>query len=960
MIKWFINRPVSLFCVYSIIFLLGMVSLFKIPIEFYPDVEMPSITINFYLNNVSPEAMEKYVTSKIESAVYKLNGVKDVKSRSERGECSVVATFVKGTDMVYQRVLLFEAIRQLSLPEGISGPYISENIPNEINKGHTFILYISGPYSLIELGEYANMLKSNLSKINGIKDISIEGTLRPFIDIKLKSNRYRPETIADQLIRDKVTVGKAKINGREISVIFRKYKNIRNVLIDGVPLYKIATIEYLHKEPYVISKINGNRQITVNIDKQRGYNLLKIDRDIEKTLSHFNLERGMKITVARNEADEIKETIKNIFLLGLISILGVGIVLFFFFKKLYQVIIFLLSILFSVLLTFTLLYFSKLSINALTLAGLALGFGMLVDNSIIVLENIMRMKENNMNNPELNGAKDVSLAIIASTLTTISVYIPFLYFQGNLRIYYKQFALSSTFALLSSIFVALTLIPSLTRHLTPVRRKQNYYFPNIARKILKFKWGTLGISLLLFVGSIYIFDHYIVKGNIYYFGNKNELYINLKLPEGSQKSYLNEIVKKFENVIGKYDGVKNFYTTIYKNNANIYIKYKNNPDKSQIYQLKENLEKLATNFSNMSIYIIGAGEPFYLGGGGLSRGRPQLTLKGYDYYELKELAKKISRDLATNNRIQDIDPNFSWNSKQKEYILFRKNNSYGFNLTNNEIVDNLRQKILIYKDISNKTIPIEIYNDSLPTMKTILHKRINNITPVAALAGISILKTPPEIRRENHQYKIDVAYTYRGPYLMAMNFKSAFLKSIHLPEGFKMEGSDRINKEAELGKKTIIIAVVLSLFLLMAILSSLYESILKPIIILLTIPFSFIGIVLLYYLTKTSFDSSAFVGVILFSGIAVNDGIVLIDHLSKGKKQSESEIIKRTYDRVRPVLITSLTTIIALIPFLFLKSQGVMFSKLSLSTIGGLIFSTIGSLVLIPILYFIMFGKKEK
>ena len=161
-----------------------------------------------------------------------------------------------------------------------------------------------------------------------------------------------------------------------------------------------------------------------------------------------------------------------------------------------------------------------------------------------------------------------------------------------------------------------------------------------------------------------------------------------------------------------------------------------------------------------------------------------------------------------------------------------------------------------------------------------------------------------------------------------------------------------------MSKKTILISIILSLFLLIAILSSLYESVGKSFIIILILPFSFIGIMLVYYLTKTSFDSSAFVGVILFSGIAVNDGIVLIDHLSKGKKQNLDKIAERSSHRVRPVIITSLTTIIALIPFLFLKSQGIMFSKLSLSTIGGLTFSTIGSLILIPIVYYMMFGRK--
>ena len=957
MIKWFIDRPVSLFCVYSIIFLLGIISVLKIPVEYYPDVTYPVINITFYLSNASPETMERYVTQKVKGAVYKLDGIKSVKTYSYRGGCSIEATFERGTDMTYQRILLSETVGKLKLPKRISKPYVSEIIPNEIDKGHNYILYLSGPYSRKELGKYAEKLRAELSKVYGIRSIELGGILKPMLRIKLKSDEYSPSLISSKLMQNKFVAGMVNVSGRNMTVMCKRYNNIGDILIDGIPLKKIANIHMIYKEPDVINKINGKPQITINIDKQKGYNILELDKKIKRVISGFDLKKGMKIKIARDDADNIKKTIRNILLLGIIGILGVAIILFLFFRKYYIVFIFFLSILFSVLLTFSLFYFSKLSINALTMAGLALGFGMLVDNSIIVLENVMRMKENKIQNPELNGAKDVSLAIIASTLTTISVYVPFLYFQNSLRIYYKQFALSSAFALLSSIFVSLTLIPSLSRNITSAAEKNSLMFKAVLKRIIKFKWVVLAFFLLLFAASVYIFNYFVVKGNVLFFQSRNEIYVGIELPQGAQSKNLNSIVSEFEKIIGTDNDVKAFYTTIYKNNANIDIVFKKG-NKSNFYNLKSYLENLSANYSNLRILILGAGEPFFISSGG-DKSVAQMTLSGYNYFQLEEISQKIARELGENGRVQDVDYNFSWYSKQKEYILARRKDSpVSSSIKNYDIVEKIIPKRIIYKNVNNKVLPIEIYTDSILSVKSLLDKRINENFYIREMANLSIKDIPFEIQSKNHEYRMNIGYTFRGPYQMAEDFKLSFLKSVNLPAGFKLEDYKWHEEKVGLSKKTILISIILSLFLLIAILSSLYESVGKSFIIILILPFSFIGIVLVYYLTKTSFDSSAFVGVILFSGIAVNDGIVLIDHLSKGKKQNLDEIAERSSHRVRPVIITSLTTIIALIPFLFLKSQGIMFSKLSLSTIGGLTFSTIGSLILIPIVYYMMFGRK--
>jgi len=955
MISWFLKRPISLVCIYMVILVIGIVSLFNLPVELYPDVEFPSLSIKFCWEGASPEAIEKYITRKVESAVYKLKGVKEVKSSSERDEVCIDVDFERGTDIAYQRVLLSEEISRIKFPDRVRGPFFLERIPEEIKRGVPFVIYLTGPYTIKEIGEYAEKLKIAISRVDGIKDIKIYGNVEEVIRIKVKDADFNPAEIVKKIHEGKFPAGSIKINGRSISVTCVPYEKIEDIRIRGVPINKIADIEYRYKSPPIISRINGHPQVSLYISKRYGANILRMSREIRQIIRNFPLKKGMKIVIARDEADIIRDTIRKIGLLGIISIFGVGLALFLFFKRIYNIIIFTLSIIFSTLLTFSLLYFSNLSLNALTLSGIALGFGMLVDNSIVVLENIMRMKEMKQKEPEVRGASDVFLAVIASTLTTISVYIPFLYFHGKLRIFYKQFALSSTFALISSVFVAFTLIPALSRRVYPEKRVVHIFYKNLLHKAFRWRWFILGIALILIVVSIFLFKDYVYKGEIFSFQTKNELNIYIRLPSGAEREEIINIVNRFENEIKKFKGIKNFYTNIYRRSAYINIKFNENAG-AVPFILKEDIENLATKFANCRISIYGLG-PLFFTGTGIRGGFPEMSIKGYDYYRLKILSRQIGRKLSENPRITNIDLNFSWYGTQTEYIITPSENLSVLGLNPYLLLQNGDFYAYSYIQVGNRIIPVEVFRDTLIELKQIPHLRIRKGIEVRDVCLLRKEKSPPTIKREHQEYKMDIAYTFRGTWKMASNFKKAFLHSIVLPEGFSIEPYSFRPREEGIKKTTFVISIILSLFLLMVILSSLYESFAKPLIILFTLPFSFIGIVLIYLITGINFDSSAFVGVILFSGIAVNDGIILIDHISKGKRQTADEIVERASHRLRAILTTSITTIMGLTPFLFLKSEGILFSKLSLSAIGGLIFSTVGSILLIPTLYYTFFRK---
>ncbi len=956
MIRFFLNRPVSLTCIYLIILLLGAVSITRLPVEKIPEVEYPSIIVRYIWNGASPEMMERRITSKVEAAVYKLKDVRDVLSRSKKDECEIEVTFNNSKDLNYKRVLLLEELNKLEFPEDMEGPFVEENLPEEFRRGPNFILYITGDMTLERLSELANEFKFQIMMIKGVEDVNVFGDVKKIINIRIKNEDLNIYDVFNALDFKKYNAGKVVENKRDLPLQIIINERLNDLYVGGKRLEDISEIYYELKEPDIISRINGNPQITINISRKKTGNTFYISRVLKKLISNFERKKNVKLIISSNEASEIFRTIKEVILLGIISIISCSFILFIFYRKMFVVFVFFISILFSAILTFSILYFLGFSLNFLTLSGICLGFGMLVDNSIVVLENILRLKEEKVKDAEEKGAKDVFIAVFGATLTTIAVYFPFLYFQGKTKVFYIQFAVASTISLLSSMFVSFTLIPSLSRKIKGGREIKHIYYEKTLKFLLKWRWIVITLSILAVIVSFYFFKNYVYFGEFYEFRERNELFIYIRLPRGSERKEVIKIVDRFEEEIKKQEGVQEFFTNIYSNQGNINVKFKKGSEWKGV-SLKERLENLSVNYANCRIIIYGLGPVFFTGSSGISS-FPELTLRGYDWYVLKSLSNMICEKLRKNPRIDEIDPNFSYYGKQMEYILNVKDDIYFYNLNPYYVFTKIKPFYQKEIEINNRIIPVKIFKDSIIYIDKILNEEVDKGVYLREITNLTESHTPPEIERENRIYKMDIAYLYKGPWKSAYEFKKGFIQAIKLPPGFTLSAASFYREEEGISKKTIIVSIIISIFLLFLILSSTFESLINPFLIIFLIPFSFIGITIVYIFTGNTFDTSSFVGLILFTGIAVNSGIVLIDHLSKGDNK-EDEIIRRSSHRLRPIMTTSLTTIAGLFPFLFLKTEGILFSKLSLTTIGGLILSTICSIFILPVIYYSI-NKKYK
>ncbi|MBN1151291.1 efflux RND transporter permease subunit [candidate division WOR-3 bacterium] len=957
MIEFFVKRPVTLISVYAVMTVLGVISLINLPVELYPDTEYPTMSVFVSWQDASPELVEREITRKIESEVFRLQGVRNVSSRSERGQSTIEIEFEASVDVTYQKVLLSEALSGIEFPIDARAPEITEKSPDDLESGYPVVLSVSGPYELMEMGEKAREIEEQLERVDGVKNILVYGDPEKEIRVEIFDPRFSPYSVLSEFIKEDVSAGRIRTSGTSIPVTVEDRKYPQTMYVYGRDISKIALVSYGIRDPYYLSRINGNPVITLNIEKRNDIGLLDFSRNVRKAVADIEINGDVTVDFERDEADDIRENIKKISILGIIALIGVSLSFLFTMKNFFSVFLFFLTIAFSTLLTFICVYFSKLSLNVFTLSGIALGFGMVVDNSIIVLENILRHNEEGEENPLVAGAKEVFLPVIASTFTTIVVFVPFLFFQGTSRQLYVPFALSASFSLLSSIFVAFTLVPILSGRIKPKTTYRPRFYLWTLRKMLKIRWVVMPLAVLLILSGGWIFKEKVRKGAAFRYGEEDRLYVRIHLPSGSDKSEVLKIAGDFEEKILEETGYEKFFTLILSNMIILEIDYEEPCQPA--YALKEKLQRFAVNFANCRIVIIGMGDPFFTGGGG--GGFPQFSLKGYDYYRLNQYAEAVRLKLLQNPRIENVDLNASFYGRgaQKEFIVSpnRVMPLYGFNPA--VVANALRKKVTSYLVTEEDRFVLNIFTDSLLRKEDLLTLRVQSGFELRDLCSLSEVVYPPVIERENQQYTKMISYDYQGPYKQAEGFRQAFMSSVHLPEGFELGDVEFYMEEEVLKKKEIIIAIALSLFLLLAVLSSLYESLRKPVLILVVLPLSFFGVALIYWIFKKEFDASAFVGLILLLGIAVNDGIVLIDHLTRGKMQDADEIINRCGHRFRPIVITTVTTLLGLIPFIFSKQDIYVLSKLSISCAGGLVFSTLGSLFILPVFYYTFFGRRK-
>jgi len=983
---------------------LGIYSFINVPIELAPKAEFPKLEITASWSGIPPEMMLTQVTTPLEERAAGIKGVLKITSSSGIGRSSITLDFDPKINMEFARLALREKMDEVkdTLPQKVAlnlRPYV----PPQFTVNPFLSYYISGDYSLDTLREIVkDKIELGLGSIQGVSSVAVTGGADPVIRILLDDKRLKaldihPYRIFSQISSRSRLFETGLVKKGEQEYIFKvsdpiiDLRDLKETTIEfsgsnPIRLKDVAKIEQTYGDVNYIHRINGQPTISLTVIKEAGASTPKVAKAVKEKLESLKKElpKDLVFRTIDDESVEIQNSLNELYLLVGIIIIVIFVLIFISLRSFKPSLLVLSSILFSVCITFILIYLFRISINMLTLGGLTLGFGLFVDNAIVVFENILRLREKGFSpiKAAIQGPKEVFLPVLAGTLTTICVFFSFAYFQGRLKIYYLPVAIVIVLALASSLFVSFSLIPALSPKLMKKARKApKERLRNIYEKFLRFALRH-PLEILLIIAVIFFaaykwFKSEVTIGEWFRWTTQQQLRVSISMPQGTPIEIYDEVISQFEEKVLENSYEKEMNTTVSSVNANLRIKFPPEIEFSyRPYLLKEEMIQLATNFAGLNISVSGFDPQSYYSsvGGGVYLGS-RIIFFGYNLKKLKEIARQLEATLRQNPRIREVrgSPSRYGYSRQDSFeFILKIDRELMSKFDIDPLYLNSYISTLLYGTEANTTrakvggverlISIEFPEAALMDVKTLqdalVRTRKGEYFRLGEITSLEEKIIAGSIDREDQQYRFTVSWEFRGPYKAANRYEETIYSNLQLPPGFTavLEDFDRFMTQEE--KTQITFAIIISLFIIFMILASLYESLIQPFFILFAVPLALIGVFVAFVLANFPFDASAYIGVILLGGIVVNNSILLVDHMNLRRKQGLpflEAVLKGARERIRPILMTTSTTVLGMLPLVLIQMEvgrRKIWSTLALTTVGGLISSTIFILIAIPILYY--------
>jgi len=1000
----FIERPIATAMAFLALTVLGIYSFMNIPIEMpVTQEQFPELEIVTDWWGMPPDVIQTQLTSPIEEKVTAVKGVRKIESSSAIGNSRISIEFDPKTNMEFAQLALREKLAELrdDLPFGVK-PVIQPWLPEDFSE-RPFLRYtISGNYSLQKMRELVkDKLEIGLGSVKGIAGVDIFGGSEPQIrivldDDKVKSLKIQPFALYQAII-DRAQIypaGTAKRGSQEflfkVANPIRSLRELGDVVVtrsgsNPVMLKDVAVLIPSYEDIRHIHRINGQPTISMTVHKEKGLSTLKVSRDVKKRLEDIKRELppDLIFRTVDDESEEIQKHLNELYILVAIIIGVIFGLIFLVLRSVKPSLLILSSIGFSVLLTFNFVYLTKTALNMLTLGGLALGFGLFVDNSIVVFENVLRIRESGVSavRAAIDGSREVFLPVLASTLTTMSVFFSIAYFQGRLKLVYLPLAIVISAALAASLLVSFSVIPALAPHMlrSPrMKNKERYrdHYAKFLRFLIKHPIEMLLIIAALFYSSYRWFRSEVTVGEFFSWYSKERLIVSVGMPAGTDIEETDAVMRRFEERVLEKKHDKEINTHVMSERGFIDITFPADVEMSYLpYFLKEEMIQLATNFAGINIGIYGFDPQGYssgFGSGPLYDSR--IKFFGYNLNNLREIAASLEKTLKGNPRIKEVKVVSSrwgwWMTDSFEYILkldkeaLRKYDIDPHYLFYQIYVQISGQGIGRLKvKISGKELEFSIKSPKAEKLNleelrdVMLQTSKGEYLRLGEIAALSEKPIAGSIDREDQQFQQTVMWEFRGPGKAAQRYREAVFARLQLPPGFSatMEETWFLTEEE---KGQIKFALIFSLLVIYMILAALYESIIQPLLILLAVPLALIGVFAAFVIADFSFDSSAYIGVILLGGIVVNNSILLVDHMNSKRKQGmalSEAVIHGAGERIRPIFMTTGTTVLGMMPLVLIQLEAgkkQIWASLALSTVGGLISSTVFILIVVPIFYY--------
>ena len=1002
--KSLIDRPVATAMVFLALLATGVYSFLNTPIELMPKEDFPQLHIITSWYGVPPEVIQTQVTAPLEEACATVKGITKMTSSSQIGTSTITLEFDPKTNMEFAQLALREELSKARpLLPPLVRPYLRPYVPEEFQE-RPFLQYtVSGDYGLQELQELVKeKLEIGLGAVRGVSGVEVAGGSEPEVRVvldedKIKAYSLHPYTVNAAIAARLGTYPTGRVRRGNQEFLFKFADRIddlgelRETIVahsgeNPILVKDVAKVELTYAEIRAINRINGQPTVTLTVLKEHGGNTLRVARDVKAKLEEVKKELppGLIFKSIDDESDDVRKNLNDFYLLAAIITVIVFALIFIVLRRLKPSLLILSSIAFSIVITFNLIYAFKIPLNMLNFGALALGFGMFVDNSIVVFENILRLRERGMEPHEaaIQGPKEVFVAVLASTLTTMAVFFSFPFFQGKLKMYYLPLAIVIASAMAASLLVSFTLIPALSPRLlekrrgTPAGDRRHPRYEKVLDFLLRHPIEVLLVVTALLFGSYKWFRSEVTFGRWGRWYQEEYLSVSITMPPGTDISRTDETIRAFEDKVVAQDYEKECKVNVFPERAWAQIGFPPEIERSyRPYALKEELIQLATQFAGISIGVSGFDPQYYSSSMGASTYySSRIKFFGYSLKKLKEITADLEKTLRRNPRIKEVrtvSDRYGWyrGDTVEDILKIDKSALQRYDVDPNYLYSSLMAMIsgtfgqparirTEGKDIVvSVKYPDTATRDMRDLRESLIMTRSGEYLRLGEVAAFAEVAIPGSIDRENQQFQQTLMWEFRGPSKAEERYRKGVFDSLHLPPGFRASLEDRwfVTEEEQ---KQINFAIAVALVIIFMILAALYESFVTPFFVLLAVPLALIGVFVAFIVAKAPFDPTAYIGVILLSGIVVNNAILLVDHIGLRRRQGlglREAVLRGTRDRVRPILMTTATTVFGMLPMLLIGAKAnerQIWSSLALCTVGGLTTSTILVFVVIPVLYY--------
>ena len=1006
-----IKRHVFAWMLSAVIVLFGVISYQRIGIDRIPSIDFPIIMINTTLKGANPDVVDSSITSIIETAVNTTPGIEHIQSSSSPGVSTITITFAlnKNIDVAYNEVQSKVSQVLKKLPQDTDPPTIQKV---DSNAQAVIWLALTGDRTIQQLNLYAtNVLKKKFETINGVGEVTLGGRRDRVVRVSLSPDRMAAYKLTANDLINAFNTQHVQLPGGflvsnqtekliKLDLEFHDVKDLGDLIInhrDGAPVHlkDIATITDSITDNRQVARYNGMPTVGLGMVKIANANTVEIIKEVERRLDEDirpNLPPGMKLEISTNDSIFINQMVASLKEHLFTGTLLAALIVFIFLRSMRSTLIIAIAIPVSLLGAIAVMYFSGYTFNSMTLLGLLLLIGVVVDDAIVVLENIFRHREHLDKDPisaAINGSSEVTFAVIAASLSLVCIFAPVIFMDGIVGMFFKSFGVVVTFGVLASLFVSLTLTPMLCSRYLSVGHKENKFYSAIERGLAKLdttyhyllnislnhRWRVLIITVIFVVlGGGYAMKN--VQKDFVPDADEGSFTISVKSPLGSSLDYTNSRMKLVEMVLASHPKeIASYFATIgsgskgqvNQGNVNVRMVPKTEREKSQ----KELMKELKKQFDQIP-GVKAIPSPASIAKGQRSE-KLQFIIRGPSLDEIGSLSKQMQQILTKNSDMGKVDLDVQLDLPQLDLSIDRtRSASLGLNASDIAGAVSMYAggvDVAKYNDLNGDgmryDIRLKANEDELKQTsdlsKIYLRSASGELVRLDTVASFKPTLGAAVIGRYDLQYSANFYANPNMPLGDAVNLVNQTAAKL-LPTNYTLKMTGQAE---EFGKtfKNIKFIFILAFILLYMVLASQFNSFIQPVIIMLAQPLAIIGGLIALLLSGDSLNIYSMIGLVLLIGLVAKNSILLVDLTNQLRERGASinDALKEACPiRLRPVVMTSLTIILALLPAALGLGAGSETNKpLSVAIIGGMISSTLLTLVVVPAAYSLVMSGLE-